>query len=138
MVWDYLSSFWSKLVDVGSFTIDYFQGIGNSVAGAIGGFFDAIFHLVGDFFTMISWVFASLKAIFLALITPFNYIFLFVKTFISQAFTTPTNQVSEILSPEIVGIFQGIPYWSILSSILGGLVLFFVGFSLIKSISKTL
>jgi len=138
MVWDYLSSFWSKIVDVGSYTIDWFQGVGNAVAGAIGGFFDATFHLIGDMFLVVGWFFSYMKQIFLALVQPFNYIFLFLKSFISQAFTTPANEVSEVLSPEITSLFQGIPYWEILSTILGALILFFVGFTLSKSISKTL
>ena len=138
MVWNYLTNFWNQLTDVGSTTIAWFQGIGNAVAGAIGGFFDAIFHLMSDLFWFFGWIFASLKAIFLALITPFNFIFLFLKTFISQAFSTPTNAINPVLSPQIVEIFQRIPYWSILSSVLGGLVLVFVGFALIKSISTTL
>lgn len=138
MVWDYLSNFWNQITDVGSTTIAWFQGVGNAVAGAIGGFFDAIFHVLADGFLIIAWFFTYMKNIFLALLDPFNYLFLFLKAFISQAFSTPTNATNQVLSPEIVAIFQGIPYWSILSSVLGGLVLFFVGFTMIKSISKTL
>ena len=68
MVWDYLSQFWDSIASVGEYPIAFFQNIGIAVAGALGGFFDFIFHNLSDFFLLLGWFGANIKSIFTSLL----------------------------------------------------------------------
>lgn len=138
MIWSYLEQFWSLIVDVGEYPIAFFQNIGIAVAGAIGSFFDVIFHNINDVFVIFVWLGVSLKTIFLSLLTPITYFFNIVRWFFSTAFQSPSiPAVNYALSPEIMDIFSAIPYWSLISTILGALILMFAGLAIFKLLLKT-
>jgi hypothetical protein len=138
MIWDYLATFWDRIVGVGEYTVAFFQSIGNAVAGAVGSFFDATVHLIADIGTLFSWLFSQLKTIFLGLLTPFNYVFVLLKNIILRAFTTSPSAVVTEFSNPVLEIFQAIPLWSVVGTILGGMILLFLAFSVIRSISSSL
>lgn len=133
MVWDYLTTFWERIVAVGDYSVQWFQNIGNAVAGALGLFFDFIFHNLNDVFVILGWVANYLKIIFTSLLAPLNYFFVFLKSFFSNALSTPaTNELAFSLPSNIAEFFSSIPNWSILSSILGYILIFVIGIASLK------
>jgi len=138
MVWDYFSQFWDLIVEVGSYPVEFFQNIGLAVAGAIGSFFDVIFHNINDIFVIVVWLGISLKTIFLSILTPVVYFFTIIRQFFTTAFGTPdVAQVSYAFSQEVLDVFQAIPNWGVLSLLLGSIVLMLGGVAILKLLLKT-
>jgi len=138
MVWGYLNQFWDLIVAVGEYPIEFFQNIGLAVAGAIGSFFDVIFHNINDVFVIVVWLGVELKTIFLAIISPVVYFFNIVRWFFATAFQTPElPEVSYTFSQEILDVFNTIPQWSVISLVLGAIVLMLGGVAILKLLLKT-
>ena len=138
MVWDYLGQFWDLIVSVGDYPVAYFQNIGLAVAGAIGGFFDVIFHNINDVFVLLVWLGVSLKTIFLSILTPIGYFFNIVRWFFTTAFQTPSiPEVNFVFSADILDVFNTIPHWSVVASVLGAIVLMLSGVAILKLLLKT-
>jgi hypothetical protein len=138
MVWDYFSQFWNSIVSVGHYSIEFFQNIGIAVAGALGSFFDVIFQSINDVFVIVVWLAVVLKTIFLALISPVSYFFNIIRWFFATAFQTPqAPEINYVFSPEILEVFDTIPYWQTLSIILGAIILMMGGVAVLKLLLKT-
>ena len=138
MIWDYLSQFWNSIAAVGDYSIEFFQNIGIAVAGALGGFFDVIFHNLNDIFVFISWFFVNLKNIFVSMLAPIAYFFNVLKFFFTSAFgTPPPPEATFTFSQEILDIFQAIPNWAIFSSVLGAIIIFIIGLSGLKLLLRS-
>lgn len=132
-MWSYLDQFWNAITQVGDYTIEWFQNIGNAVAGAIGGMFDWLIHYVSDFFIFLGWIFSILKELILAFLSPVSYIFNLLKSFTISAFISPqTPPVSYTFSSEIMGVFNTIPYWSVLCSLIGIAILVILGVIILR------
>jgi len=140
MIWDYLSQFWDKLTSSTAgaieYGIDYFQNIGNAVAGAIGNFFDAIFHSINDFIVYIAWFFHSLFKIFILILAPFHFIIVFVKNFLIYAFQGSNADEIVLELSKQKEILNTIPYWDILSKVIFGSFVVFFTIQLIKFATK--
>lgn len=120
MVWGYLTEFWDKLVDVGDYTIAWFEGIGNAVAGAVGSLFEDLIHHIYDFFYIFQYLFENLGDFFAIIFTPLTWIFNFVKGFFISAFATATEpEITWTFSEDVISVFQAIPYWNILTFSIG-------------------
>lgn len=133
MVWNYLSQFWEAVVGVGEYTIEFFQSIGNAVAGALGGLFDNTFHLISDIGLIFNWFSTQLKDIFLGVLQPISYIFNLLKSFWGTAFQTPaTPELTYTFPQEVIDVFETIPHWSIISTILAGIIILVMGIALIR------
>jgi len=140
MIWDFFNQFWSLISPVLDYPVEFFQNIGFAVAGALGSFFDVIFHNINDVFIFISWLGNSFKIIFLSLLSPITYIFGLLRFFFGTALSTPSIPESELVyvfNDEILGVFNAIPYWSVVSSILGSLILLLAGIAMLKIILKS-
>lgn len=132
-MWSYLEEFWTAVQGVSlsawEYTTDFFNSIGNAVAGAIGNLFYFVLHYINDLFVFFGWVGTILKEIIVLFLMPLTYVFTFLKTFLNSAFVTPNNFSFEWNS-EILSIFSTIPYWSFVTSVLtigvSIIVLFFV------------
>ena len=142
MFWTFLDQFWDLILptSVGGaeYTTTWFQNIGFAVAGALGGFFDAIFHNLNDVFVFISWFFINLKNIFLSLLAPIAYFFNTLRFFFTTAFgTPPPPEATFTFTQEVLDIFQAIPNWAIFSSVIGAIIMFVIGISGLKLLLKT-
>jgi len=138
-MWDYLSQFWNAItetvVSVNTYTVEWFQNIGNAVAGAIGGMFSWLIHYLNDFFIFLGWVFSILKELISVFTLPIYYVFNFLKSFTISSFSTPIlPSASYSFSPEIMSIFQSLPYWSVIISVLGITVLIVIGVAVMKAL----
>lgn len=138
MVWEYLTQFWGSIVSVGEYPIAFFQNIGNAVAGALGGFFDIIFHNLADIFVFVNWFGYNLKNIFVSMLSPITYFFNVLRFFFGTAFSTPPPpEATYTFSQEVLDVFQAIPNWTIFSSVLGAGIIFIIGISSLKLLLKS-
>lgn len=118
-MWGYLTEFWEQLVAVGEYPIEWFEGIGNAVAGAIGGFFEDLIHHIYDLFYLVSWILDSLGNLFNIIMTPLIWVFNFGRGFISTAFATPEQLGLELLpsftyGENIMDFFDSFPYFNVM------------------------
>lgn len=124
MIWGYLSEFWDKITDVivggTTYTIAWFEGIGNAVAGAIGSLFEDLIHHLYDFFYIAQYLVDNLGELFAIIFFPLTWIFNFVRGFFVSAFAPPVEpEISWIFPEQILELFNAIPYWNILMFSLG-------------------
>lgn len=124
-MWGYLSEFWNAIIEVGDYTIAWFQSIGNAVAGAIGGLFEDLTHHFYDVFYIVRWFFANLGTMFSTAFTPLIWIFNFVKGFFVSALMTTEELGIEIptmnlLSDNVEAVFQAVPYFNVLLTAIAG------------------
>lgn len=140
-MWGYLTEFWDKLVAVGEYSIEWFQGVGNAVAGAIGSLFETLIHYLYDYFFLGWWFADSLASLFLILVRPLVWVFNFGRGFFSVAFKTAEELGLE--TGEVVGfgdnvwaVFDAIPYMNYIFLGVGGIIgLMFLGFIIKKLIN---
>lgn len=136
-MWQYLSQFWDAITEVGTYTIAWFQSVGNAVAGAIGGMFNWLIHYVNDFFIFLGWTFSIIKELVKTFTLPISYIFNFLKAFTTSAFSSPqTPDASYTFSSGILGVFQSLPYWNVITAVLGIGILIIIGIAIFKLLLK--
>ena len=136
-MWDYLSEFWNAITEVGETTVEWFQNIGNAVAGAIGGMFEWLIRYVNDFFILLGWIFSILKELIVAFVLPISYIFNFLRAFTISAFSGIQDpELTYEFSGEVLSVFQAIPYWSTIGSVIGIAFLVIGGVGILKLITK--
>jgi len=140
MIWGYLSEFWNSITEVVvstldnsiTYTIEFFQSIGNAVAGAIGSLFDDLIHHTYDVFLVVYWIFDQVVDAFAIAFTPLYWVFGFTKGFLASATASLEElgiAVDEfVIYTEVVeNFFNAIPYFSYLLTGGGALIgLFFV------------
>ena len=136
-MWDYLSQFWDAItgviVDAGSYSVEWFQNVGNAVAGAIGGMFSWLIHYFNDFFIFLGWTFSILKELILVFTLPIFFIFNFIKAFTISAFSSPiVADASYSFNPEIMAVFETIPYWETIIAVLSMTALIVIGVAILK------
>lgn len=140
-MWGYLSEFWGKIAQVGDYTIAWFQGIGNAVAGAIGGLFEDLIHHFYDILYSLQWFFEGLQNLFVIIFRPLTWIFNFGKGFFDTAFKTPAELGIEIgelgsFGTNVMSVFNAIPYANyIFAGVGAGLGIVFLVF-IIKKLSS--
>lgn len=138
MIWQYLSQFWDSIVAVSEYPVEFFQNIGNAVAGALGDFLDIIFHNLNDIFVIINWLGVNFKNIFVSLSSPLTYFFNILRFFFSTAFSTPPNpEITFTFSQRVLDVFEAIPHWQVLSSVLGAGVILIIGVSGLKLLLRS-
>lgn len=118
-MWGYLGEFWDSIAEVvvsaGTYTIEWFQSIGNAVAGAIGGLFSDLIHHIYDVFYTAWWVLDGLQALLAVILAPLTWIFNFGKGFIYTAFKT-AEELDLVkgdittFSDNVQAVFSAIPY----------------------------
>ena len=134
-MWGFLAEFWNAITEVvvggATYTIDFFQSIGNAVAGAVGGAFDWLLHFLFDGVVFARWVLDSFAQLFNFITAPLSYIFQFLKSFWLNLIKPPVEISSSLTqyATSTNGIFTSIPYWDtmVLILIVGLLVVGGVG-----------
>lgn len=133
-IWGYLQEFWNAITSVGGYTIEFFQNIGNAVAGAVGSLFNFLIHSITDVFIFIGWTFNNFANFFGSFMLPVRYVYTFLKQFVDVAFSTPTTSAKSIwfFSADILSVFDKIPYWNIFSSVIGVALIVLLGFGVLR------
>jgi len=134
MIWGYLTEFWNAIIGVAEYPIEFFKSIGNAVAGAIGNLFEFFIHNTTDIFVFAGWFFSNFKNFFGNILLPVRYVYTFLKEFIATAFISPTTSAKEVwnFGGDVMAIFNAIPYWSMLSAVLGICIIILIGFVIVK------
>lgn len=119
MSWGYLGEFWNAVaevvVDANTYTIAWFQSLGNAVAGAIGSLFEDLIHHIYDVFYIAQYLLDNLADLFSIIFIPLTWIFNFVRGFFNSAFATPPEAgISWVFSDSILNFYNSIPYWNYL------------------------
>ena len=140
-MFEYLTEFWSAITEVvissGTYTVDWFKSIGNAVAGAIGGMFNWLIHYLNDFFVFLGWVFSILTELIKVFVLPISYIFNFLKAFTISAFSSPQSPgIDYAFSDQIKTVFENIPYWNTILSVIALSLLVLIGASIFRTILK--
>lgn len=120
-MWGYLSEFWNSITSVGGYAVEWFQSIGNAVAGSLGGAFDWLLHYLWDGFTFLHWILNSFSQLFSFLTSPLSYFYQFLKAFWLNLIKPPV-EISSVFTQYATStnaVFQTIPYWNTLTLILG-------------------
>lgn len=138
-MFEYLTEFWSEITEVvvsaGTYTVNWFESVGNAVAGAIGGMFAWLIHYLNDFFIFLGWVFSIIKELIVVFILPISYVFNFLKAFTISAFSAPqTAELGYSFSAGVLALFDAVPYWDTIVTVLGLAVMFFLAVTLLKLI----
>jgi len=141
MDWGFLGEFWNavtaKTINAWEYTADWFKQIGLAVAGAIGGLFDYLIHYMSDFFVFLAWIFSALAELVTAITYPMTYVGSFLRAFVANAISTPPEpEVSYTFATSTMEIFEAIPYWSVMSSVLGVCILVLGGVAIVLLITK--
>lgn len=136
MSWGYLGQFWdsvaSTTINAWEYTADWFQNIGNAVAGAIGGMFDWFLHYINDLWILIGWLAASIAKFFVLLWSPLDYIFNFFTGFTGTAFNPATTTAMWSFSTSSLSSLSAIPYFDTLKTGVGIIILACILFFLLK------
>lgn len=138
MDWGIFSQFWNLITGVAEYPIAFFENIGFAVAGALGTFFDTIFHNLNDIFVFFVWIGVALKTFFLAIVSPLLYFFNVLRWFFTSAFgSLPEAELTYAFSPEVLEVFSAIPHWDLLSLIMGAIILLLAGVATLKLLLRT-
>jgi len=138
MIWGYLQEFWNAITGVLDYPIEFFQSIGNAVAGAIGNLFEFFIHNITDIFVFAGWFFSNFRNFFGNVLLPLRYVYTFLQEFINTAFVSPNTSAKEIwfFGSDIMAIFNVIPYWATLCAVLGICLIIIIGFAIVKHFTK--
>lgn len=137
MILEYFTQLWNKITAVAEYPIEFFQSIGDAVGGAIGGFFTELIHVINDLGIFFLYLFQVAKSVFLIIINPLIYLVTLIYTFIINLFEFEFTYEQPIeISQTAQDILEMIPYWSTLSSVIGAIFLFLIGFKIFKIISS--
>jgi hypothetical protein len=92
-----------------------------------------ILQLISDFGLFLSWFFLGIKTIFVSILAPIGFIFSLLRIIIGAIFLTPPNPaLTFTFSQDILDVFNSIPSWSVVSSVLGAIVIFIIGIATFK------
>ena len=138
-MWGYLGEFWDEITQVGDYTVAWFQGIGNAVAGAIGGMFEDLTHHFYDIFYLVQWFLENLGGMLAIAFTPLIWIFNFVKGFFVSATSTLEELGIEIeettlMTDNLQTFFDSVPYFNLILTGVSGLLGIFVIIFIVKKI----
>jgi hypothetical protein len=97
-----------------------------------------MWQTASDFIIFVGWAWQNIIIIVGKIFAPIRYIYIFLKSFISSALGTPIEPESiYAFSDEIKGVFQHIPYWNVLISVLiVGIMILMIMF-ILKTFLKT-
>lgn len=138
-MWGYLTEFWDAIIQVGDYTIEWFEQIGNAVAGAIGGLFENLIHHIYDVFYIAEWFLDNLAEMFSIAFRPLSWIFNFVRGFFLSATMTIEELGIElpelsVYAGDVQEVFENFPYFNLLITAVGGCLGLFVVASIIRKI----
>jgi hypothetical protein len=95
-----------------------------------------IFHVVVDFFIAIIYFITYIFGIFHNLFTPIQFIFYFLKDVLAGFTDTITNATPIAFGSDVLNILNAIPNFTILTSIVGGILIVLLVFGSLKYLSN--
>lgn len=135
-MWQIISQFWNSITEASSGTIEFFQSIGNAVAGAVGSFFAEIIHLVFDFILLFRYIFEVVKHLFWIILEPLSFILNFIFVFITSLFADIEYQPTIGFIPEVKQLLEMVPQWAIFSQVFGAAFFVLIGFACLRVLTS--
>jgi len=138
-MWGYLPEFWEAIAQVGDYTVEWFEGIGNAVAGAIGGLLEDLTHHFYDIFYLVQWFLSNLGGMISTAFTPLIWIFNFIKGFFASATSSLETlgiEIEEIdlMTDNVQTFFNSVPYFDLITMGVSGILGIFVIMFIVKKI----
>jgi len=96
-----------------------------------------MWQIASDFITFLGWFWQNLAELFNLIFTPVKYIFTFIKALFVSAIAPP-SQIEQMWSfpPEILAVFNQVPYWQVFVQVLGICLMIYFLFYLLKQAMK--
>lgn len=140
-MWGYLSEFWNAITAVGGYTIEWFQSVGNAVAGAIGGLFEDLTHHFYDIFYINQWFLDNLSEMLSTAFRPLTWIFNFVRGFfVSASMSLEELGIEvpemELMSSNVLEVIEIIPYFNLLLTAIAGVFGLMIVIFIVKRASQ--
>ena len=134
-IFGYLSEFWDSITEATEGTIEFFQSIGNAVAGAIGQIFLLPLKIIFDFFWTLKIlfdIFYNLLEISFSIIVNF---LVFIGNIIKEIFNyTPSGENIVVFDNSTIVIIKSIPLFSTLLSVISYSLVALMIFSILKTL----
>lgn len=128
---DFIQDIWDLITGSLAYPIDFFIDVGKGVAGGLGGFF----HNLIDSALSLVYFGLFVYEIFKSLFSPVLYVFNFLKTIITS-FTGDVSYIASLTFDEnALALFNAIPMFETLMTIIGAILCLFVVFATIKILS---
>ena len=118
------------------FSVEFFESIGQAVAGYLGGFFEPIFHSLLDFFISLIYFGQYVFAILASLFAPVLYVFNFLKGLVYEVTSPVVYNNSIEFSANVLALYDSVPMFSDLMIVLGGILILMSVIALIKIFAK--
>lgn len=141
-MWGYLSEFWDAITEVGGYSVEWFQNIGNAVAGAIGSIFQDLTHHFYDIFYVVQWFLDNLGSMLSTAFLPLTWVFNFVKGFFVSASMSLAELEIEVpesmnlISDNVIAVFEIVPYFNLLLTAIAGVFGLMVIVFIVKNASR--
>lgn len=97
-----------------------------------------MWQTASDFIIFIGWFFKNLWLLVGYAFQPIQYVFTFIKSYVVSAFAPPIP-ATEIwaFQPEILAVFNAIPYWNTIIAVIVICLLIIFGTFIVKQFLKT-
>jgi len=144
-MWGTLSEFWNSITDsvasttenLISYPVSFFENIGNAVGGTLGSLFDNFLHTFNDLIIFTQYYISQMGQIFSNLSIPIQYVFYFFKNIFEYALGTPdTPEITYTWTAGVLSIFDHVPYWEVLGTIIGVGLTILAGAGMFKMLLK--
>lgn len=136
-MWGYLAEFWDSVAEVViggvTYTVDWFESIGNAVAGAVGNLFEGLFRHINDAFVFLGWTGEILKELFAIILMPLEYLYNFFAGLFGSFTTDPITPDFTIPGSQY---YSAIPYFTEIMGVIGLGIALFITFKTIKQLSS--
>jgi hypothetical protein len=104
-----------------------------ALSGTKNKFMEVFFHTFTDALLFFGWFFANLKIIFTSILSFADYIFIVLGHFLSSiSLTPPEPQLTYTFTADVLAVFNSIPNWAIISTILGVVIVLAGGIAILK------
>lgn len=133
----YLSQFWDSITSATADSVEWFQSLGNAVAGAMGNILLYPLQVMVDFGLAIVYFVSQVWSLISIFFAPFWFVVAWATAVVNAA--TQTYQTSPLFSEvtaDVSNFFNSLPYWSALTSVIAAGIWFAVFYSTLKAIRR--
>jgi len=118
----YLAEFWDSISEavVGgtTYTVAWFEQVGNAVAGGIGNILLSPLKVIVDFFLAIAYLLKCLWAVINLILSFFSFLFEWIYNLFEIVLTTPPTTGEVIFDTNWISFFTSIPLFTLLLDIM--------------------
>lgn len=105
----FLDEFWNSITSATEGTVEWFQSLGNAVAGALGNLLFYPLRAIVDFGLAIAYLFSQLYQIILYILAPFLFFINYLEGLFVAWLTPQTLAAPVLFNAEIIAVIKAIP-----------------------------